>query len=402
MPPGHHFIIGLPDLETLSVTELSHDIEVQAKIIGVQKCLQCESTRYRIKSSFWRRLKHSRQGNRIIWLRIRSHKFLCLRCGAYFNARLRGIYPRKRSTETFRHEVFEQHQGGITQLALSRTHLISPGTVERWYRDFIWARVKELSSRSCPKILGIDEHFFTRKKGYATTLVDLNNRYVFDVVLGRSEVALGAYLQRLKDRHLVKIVVMDLSETYRALVKKYFPNALIVSDRFHVVRLINHHFLKSWQSFDPAGRKNRGLLSLMRRHQWNLSDDQLAKLERYLKSHPALEALYGFKQDLLKLMLQKTLDKTAIRPKLYEFLERIQDLLESPIEPMKALGKTLERWKEEVVRMWRFKKTNSITEGFHNKMEMISRRAFGFRNFQNYRLRVLALCGWNGVITRAT
>jgi hypothetical protein len=41
-----------------------------------------------------------------------------------------------------------------------------------------------------------------------------------------------------------------------------------------------------------------------------------------------------------------------------------------------------------------------ITEGFHTKMEMISRRAFGFRNFQNYRLRFLALCGWNGVINR--
>jgi hypothetical protein len=38
--------------------------------------------------------------------------------------------------------------------------------------------------------------------------------------------------------------------------------------------------------------------------------------------------------------------------------------------------------------------------GLHNKMEMISRRAFGFRNFNNYRMRVLALCGWNGVINR--
>ena len=48
---------------------------------------------------------------------------------------------------------------------------------------------------------------------------------------------------------------------------------------------------------------------------------------------------------------------------------------------------------QEIVRMWRFTKSNGITEGFHNKMEMISRRAFGFRNFQNYRLRVRTLCG---------
>ena len=50
--------------------------------------------------------------------------------------------------------------------------------------------------------------------------------------------------------------------------------------------------------------------------------------------------------------------------------------------------------------MWRFSKSNGITEGFHNKMEMISRRAYGFRNFENYRLRVLTHCGWDGIINR--
>jgi len=68
--------------------------------------------------------------------------------------------------------------------------------------------------------------------------------------------------------------------------------------------------------------------------------------------------------------------------------------------PAKALANTILSWLEPIVRMWRFSKSNGITEGFHNKMEMISRRAFGFRNFNNYRMRVLALCGWNGVINR--
>lgn len=50
--------------------------------------------------------------------------------------------------------------------------------------------------------------------------------------------------------------------------------------------------------------------------------------------------------------------------------------------------------------MWRVTKSNGITEGFHTKMEMLSRRAYGFRNFKSYRMRVLAQCGWNGVINR--
>jgi transposase len=74
------------------------------------------------------------------------------------------------------------------------------------------------------------------------------------------------------------------------------------------------------------------------------------------------------------------------------FLNAIQLLKESGFKHMKTFGETLEKWQEEIVRMWRFSKTNSITEGFHNKMEEILRRAYGMRNFENLRLRVLESC----------
>jgi transposase len=59
---------------------------------------------------------------------------------------------------------------------------------------------------------------------------------------------------------------------------------------------------------------------------------------------------------------------------------------------LQTLGHTLESWKEEIAGMFRFTKNNGITEGLHTKMEMISRRAYGFRNFENYRLRARVLC----------
>ena len=69
----------------------------------------------------------------------------------------------------------------------------------------------------------------------------------------------------------------------------------------------------------------------------------------------------------------------------------IEQLQASPFEAFQTLGATLHGWRDEVACMCRFTKNNGITEGFHTKMEMISRRAFGFRNFQNYRLRVRVL-----------
>ena len=89
----------------------------------------------------------------------------------------------------------------------------------------------------------------------------------------------------------MKVVCMDLDAVYRAIVRKHFPQARIVADRFHVIRLVNHHFLACWRELDPVGSKNRGLLSLMRRHRHNLEPDQQQRLSRYLAAYPAIEAV---------------------------------------------------------------------------------------------------------------
>ena len=156
---------------------------------------------------------------------------------------------------------------------------------------------------------------------FRSTLVDLKNHKVFDVVLGRSEPSLRAYLGRLQGRDQVRVVVMDLSDTYRQIIRQYFPNAKIVADRFHVIRLVNHHFLKLWQQQDPVGRKDRGLLSLMRRHQWRLTTEQQANLARYLSRYPVLEALYAAKQRLAQLLLIKTANSKYAKKQLPKLLE---------------------------------------------------------------------------------
>jgi transposase len=74
------------------------------------------------------------------------------------------------------------------------------------------------------------------------------------------------------------------------------------------------------------------------------------------------------------------------------FLRAVVELSQSGRAHLVSLGDTLHSWSEEIARMWRFTRSNGITEGFHNKMETISRQAYGFRNFENYRQRVQVLC----------
>jgi transposase len=190
-------------------------------------------------------------------------------------------------------------------------------TVARIYHQFTRRKPAERLSLDCPRYLGIDEHTLHKSQRFCTTFCDLKNRRVFDVQRGRSEADIAAFLRKLKGRERVRVICIDLSSSYRNLVRRYFPNARLVADRFHVVRVIQHHFMT------------------LARH-----------LAANLKSHRGNFA-----------------------------------------------ANTLEDWQEPIACMWRFVRNNGITEGFHRKMKLIQRRAYGFRNFENYRLRVIAQCG---------
>ncbi len=162
--------------------------------------------------------------------------------------------------------IYRQHLDGINRSRLGHREGIGAATVERYFRRGLALQFHEWHPRRCPPVMGIDEHFFTRRQGYATTICDLRNRRVYDVRLGRSEIALEPWLQRLQGKEQVRLVCMDLASAYRSLVRKHFPNARIVADRFHVIRLVNHHFLACWRELDPVASRHRGLVSLMRRH----------------------------------------------------------------------------------------------------------------------------------------
>lgn len=126
----------------------------------------------------------------------------------------------------------------------------------------------------------------------------------------------------------------------------------------------------------------------------NKSDylDNLVIVETIRSASPALAAIYNFKQRLCYLLMRKHRTRNQCARLIPRLLTALDQLRECGFPQLVQLGQTLESWKEEIVTMWRFTCNNGITEGFHNKMETISRQAYGFRNFENYRLRVKVLC----------
>jgi transposase len=389
--PRKDVILNLPGF---TIKKVSGNCPVYLDVHYRRKahCVYCQRTKLRKKSSYIRLVRHESFGHRQTILRFKAYKFYCKFCKRYFNQQFPGIGKYQRATEKLKQEVFFQHTYGVSQQALSKQLKLGKATVERWYHSCYLLENKELSDQVCPQVLGIDEHFFNRKEGFVTTFCNLRKHKIFDVVKGRSAAQLSNYLDKLPGKERVKVICIDLSTNYRNLITRYFPNAKIVADRFHVIRLLHHQCMQTYQDIDPSIKNKRGILAALRTRPDNLSSIRLAKRDNYLKLNPAINAIYDFKQLIHRLLMKKSMKVRHCKRLIPLFLKMISDLKESPFKRLITLGKTFNQWREEIVRMWRFTKNNGITEGFHRKMKLIQRRAFGFRNFENYRLRVKVLC----------
>ena len=214
------------------------------------------------------------------------------------------------------------------------------------------------------------------------------------MVKGRSAADMRDFLQSLQGRHKVKVVCIDMNSAYRRLVREWFPNARIVADRFHVIRLVNQHFSELCKAIDENqlayGRGGMMRLLLTRRDRLTYAHKE--RLRTYFVDSPGIESLYEFLHDTADLLRVRAQNVDSCRSYVAELLSKIDQLRKTPFAPLRTLGKTLHNWREEVARMFRFTRNNGITEGFHRKMKLIQRRAYGFRNFENYRLRVRVLC----------
>lgn len=357
------------------------------------RCLCCGASRLHSKGRYERQVQHLDLCGRPTRLRVRCRRYECRACSRSFVQPLPGIQPGRHSTESLRAHIYQLHHDGICASTLARRRDLGPATIGRIYAQFTQRKAKERLSLDCPTVLGIDEHSLHRRQRFATTFCDLKNRRVFDIAPGRSEADLQGFLGRLRGRQQVRVVCIDLSSSYRALIRRWFPRAMIVADRFHVVRVVMRHLLGLARQVYPQLAWKLSWLNLLRTRGDRLEPGQRLRLAEVFRLQPALQPIYELKERLCALLCLRHQTAVACRRLSRLLLDFIATLQTSGFELARTLARTLQDWSAEIARMWRFTRNNGITEGFHRKMKLIQRRAYGFRNFNNYRLRVIAQCG---------
>lgn len=326
-----------------------------------------------------------------LWLRVHKHRYYCKTCKKPFTEPTPGAWPRRRTTQRFRHGLATACEDLTDLSRVRRLYRVSSGLIYQVFYEQLQIKLRERDNQPWPSVIGIDEHFFRRKDRvteFVTVITNMNKRRLFEVALGKNTKALVEQLKHIPGRENVKVVVMDMSDSYRSLVKLLFPNAQIIADKFHVLRLMSPALIKLRRQIH-GHRKDLRYRRLLLTNERSLNYDTRFELWRYLEQHPKLQELHRWKERLHEFYRTKGLKRAT---QSYERL--IRDLSRSTLEEAQRLKRTLEYWKDALLLYFEKRFTNGLTEALNGRAKLLQRRASGYRSFKNYRLRLLNACGF--------
>jgi transposase len=327
--------------------------------------------------------------DKAVLLKIRKRRFWCKPCGKPFTEPVPGISKGARTTLRLRRALLWACENFVDLKRVERTYRVSPGFVFKALYQQLEIERKRKLNYPWPKTIGIDEHSFRRVKGrteFASILVDYSNRRVYEVAEGKTTEALKAQLSGIAGRENVKNVILDLCDPFKNFAREHFPNAKLVADKFHVLRLITPALIKKRYEITGtrADARARRLLT-MSSHKLDHWDRQA--LWQYLETYPELQELYRYKEILHRFYRTKGLNRAS------SALTMITDRMARSLLPeIKTLRRTLMKWREEILAYFETGLTNGRTEGYNNLAKLVQKRAFGYKSFRNYRLRLLAAC----------
>ena len=301
--------------------------------------------------------------------------------------------PRRSYTRSFERLVLDLRQS-MTLRDVARHLCISDWMVRdierRWLgKHFSKPRLKHLRQ------IAIDE--ISTKKGhtYLTVVMDLESGAVVFVGDGKGADALKPFWRRLKASHAkVEAVAMDMSVAYYQAVTDHLPDAAVVFDWFHIVKLLNDKLSQLRRDLyreatDPLQRDVlKGTRWLLLKRSENLDEDrnELERLRAALKLNESLATAYYLKEDLRRLWDEPT------KPAASRFLDGWILMAEaSGIRVLKSFARTLARYRSGILAWYDHPISTGPLEGTNNKIKTLKRQAYGFRDQEYFKLKIMAI-----------
>lgn len=185
---------------------------------------------------------------------------------------------------------------------------------------------------------------------------------------------------------------MDMYKVYKDIAQRLLPNATIVIDKFHVVKQVTGATervrIRIQKQMHPSKRKYfKRSRKLILAHKDKLNEENLEALEVMLQQSNDLAQAYYLKELFYDFMNSKS--STEAKLKLRKFINAASV---SELDEFNSVLITLANWAKYILNSFDCPYTNEYTEGMNNKIKVIKRNAYGYRNFENFRNRIMLSC----------
>lgn len=240
--------------------------------------------------------------------------------------------------------------------------------------------------------LSIDELYVGRQKKFYTLVIDLDSGHIVWVAKGRGADALRRFWRALRlAKAKIEAVAMDMSAAYWAAVAEHLPDAAVVFDRFHIVKLVNEKLddLRREMVREATGlmkRTVKGLRYLLLMRRENVAEERLPQLEEALRHNEPLSLGYLLKEALGLLWEQPS--RAQMQRFLQEWCQWAQD---SGVRQMQSVAKTLQLHARGILAWWDHRISNGRMEGINNKIRTLLRQTYGLRDERYFQLRLYSL-----------
>lgn len=357
------------------------------------KCPACGSTRVHVAERFRRWWRTVPIGAKAVWIEMDVPKLDCQQCGAKRRVHLGFAEPMRRHTRSFERLVMELLQYMTPQdisihLGIS-WDLANDIQKRRLGKRFARPKLKKL------KRIAIDEIHLGKQHRFITLVLDLDRGAVVHVGKGKGADALEPFWRRLKSsRAKIQAVATDMSPAYIAAVMKNLPKARLVFDRFHVTKLFNEKLTQLrrelYREATDGLEKDvlKGIRWLLLKNPENLDEEknEAERLEEALSLNRPLSIAYYLKDELRQLWEQPNYH--AASRFLTSWCRRAEA---SGIQVLMKFAKTLRGHRRGLLAWYIHPISTGPLEGVNNKIKLMQRRGYGYRDLELFKLRILSL-----------
>ena len=355
------------------------------------RCSGCGRPCSRVHDTTLRRVRERDLFDRRVWLDVPVRRVWCARCGVRVE-RIPWLAGRRALTQAMVGHV----EALVRLLPVRQVAMLLDlhwETVKAIDQQRLQREVVEPDKRRLRRLI-MDEFALYKGHRYATVVACADTRQVLWVGEGRSREAIRPFFAWLGEAcEQIEAVAMDMNTAMDLEVQAHCPNAAVVYDLFHVVAKFGREVIdrvrvdqaNRLRADKPARKAIKQSRWLLLRNRDNLTDAQAVTLNDLLAVNQPLLTTYLLKEQLKALWYAPSPHAAKRR-----WNQWFQMAMDSGLVPVIAFARKLEKYVHGIIASARYRLNTSVLEGMNNRIKVIKRMAYGYRDSEYFFLKIKA------------